>query len=90
MMLDYLLRLLLLLPLVGGMAWGALWLWKRLQAGLPAAAGKDRLVQLVEVLPMATGSKLAVVEFAGRLHLLSVTRAGIQMLASDDRGDFHA
>lgn len=90
MMLEYLLRLLLLLPLVGGMAWGSLWLWKRLQSGLPSATGKDRLVRLVEVLPMATGSKLAVVEFAGRLHLLSVTRAGIQMLASDDRGDFHA
>jgi len=90
MMVEYLLRLLLLLPIVGGMAWGSLWLWKRLQSGLPTAQGQDRLVRLVEVLPLATGSKLAVVEFGGKLHLLSVTRAGISALACDDRGDFHA
>ena len=28
-MLEYILRLLILLPIVGGMAWGSLWLWKR-------------------------------------------------------------
>ena len=30
-MFEYILRLLILLPLVGGMAWGSLWLWKRVQ-----------------------------------------------------------
>ena len=90
MLIEYLLRLLLLLPLVGGLAWGSLWLWKRLQLGLPGAQSGERLVRLVELMPMATGSKLAVVEFGGKLHLLAVTRAGIQTLASDDRGEFHA
>ena len=39
-MFEYILRLLILLPLVGGMAWGSLWLWKRVQMGtlqLPAS-----------------------------------------------------
>ena len=34
-MLEYILRLLGRLPLVGGMAWGSLWLWKRVQMGVP-------------------------------------------------------
>lgn len=90
MMLDYLLRLMLMLPLVGAMAWGSLWLWKRLQAQMPAADGGDRLVRIVEILPVAAGIKLAVVEFGGKLHLLSISRTAIATVATDDRGDFHA
>ena len=35
MMFEYLLRLFLLVPLVGGLAWGSFWLWRRVQLGLP-------------------------------------------------------
>jgi flagellar protein FliO/FliZ len=90
MILEYLLRLLLLVPMVGALAWGSLWLWKRLNIGLPAATGQDRMVRIVEILPMGAGTKLAVVEFGGRQHLLAVTRMQINPIASDDRGDFHA
>lgn len=89
-MLEYLLRLLLLLPLVGGLAWASLWMWKRLQTGLPGAVAQNRLVRLVEVLPIGAGSKLAVVEFGGRQHLIALSRGTVTPIASDDRGDFDA
>ena len=37
---GYIIKLLILIPLVGGLAWGSLWLWRRAQPGMapPAAA----------------------------------------------------
>ncbi|MBK6707409.1 MAG: flagellar biosynthetic protein FliO [Sphingomonadales bacterium] len=89
-MLEYLLRLALLLPLVGGLAWASLWMWKRLQSGLHGTAPQQRLIRLVEILPVGTGSKLAVVEFGGKLHLLAIGRGTVTAIAIDDRGDFDA
>lgn len=89
-MLEYLLRLILLVPLVGGLAWASLWLWKRLQTSLPGAVAQNRLVRLVEVLPISAGSKLAVVEFGGRQHLIALGRGTVTPIASDDRGEFDA
>ncbi|AMU94873.1 MULTISPECIES: flagellar biosynthetic protein FliO [Sphingopyxis] len=90
-MLEYILRLLILLPIVGGMAWGSLWLWKRVQMGVPLGGGakQDRPVDLVGVLPLGPGSKLAVVEFAGQQILIAVSRNGITRLADNSQGDFH-
>lgn len=91
-MLEYILRLLILLPLVGGMAWGSLWLWKRVQMGVPLVGGgatKARAIEMVDVLPLGPGSKLAVVEFAGQRILVAVSRNGITRLADDAQGDFH-
>lgn len=89
-MLEYLLRMMLLLPLVGGLAFGSLWLMKRFQLGIPGSATQTRSVQIIEILPVGAGSKLAVVEFGGKQHLLSVNRNGVVPIASDDRGDFDA
>ena len=66
MMFDYVLRLVLLLPLVAGMAFGALWLWRRVQPGL-ALGQRDRHIKLVDALPMGTAGRLAVVDFADDL-----------------------
>jgi flagellar protein FliO/FliZ len=90
-MLEYILRLLILLPLVGGMAWGSLWLWKRVQmgAGLPGSAKQGRAIEMVGVLPLGPGTKLAVVEFAGQQILLSVSRGQVTRLADNSQGDFH-
>ncbi len=90
-MFEYILRLLILLPLIGGMAWGSLWLWKRVQMGVPLTGGKrTRAVEMVDVLPLGPGSKLAVVEFAGQRILVAVSRSGITRIADDAQGDFHA
>ncbi len=90
MILEYILRLLLLVPIVGALAWGSLWLWKRVHGALPAAGNNERLIRTIEVLPMTPGSKLAVIEFGGKQHLIAITRNGIGLIACDDRGDFHA
>lgn len=91
-MLEYILRLLILLPMIGGLAWGSLWLWKRVQMGVPLVGGnaRERAIQMVDILPLGPGSKLAVVEFGGRQILIAVSRNGITRLADDDsQGDFH-
>ena len=79
----YFVKLLILLPLVGGMAFGALWLWHKYQPGM--MAGQDgRSLKLLEALPMGTFGKLAVVEFEGKKILLSVTRGRIEKIAEGD------
>jgi len=79
----YFLKLLILLPMVGGMAYGALWLWRKYQPGM-IAGQNARAARLVEALPMGTFGKLAVVEFEGKRLLLSVTRGRIEKIAESD------
>ncbi len=81
---EYILRLVALIPMVGGLAWGSLWMWKKLQLGLPAQGGaKDnsRSLRIVEVLPLGLGSKLAIVEFQGRELLVSVSKSDVRLIA---------
>lgn len=81
-MIEYLLRLALLLPLLGGLIWGSLWLTRWLQTrlhGAPGAAGARHL-QLVETSMVAPGMKLAVVRFHDREILLGCTRNGLVRL----------
>ena len=79
----YFVKLLILLPLVGGMAFGALWLWRKYQPGM--IAGQDgRSLKMLEALPLGTFGKLAVVEFEGKKILLSVTRSRSEKIAEGD------
>jgi len=80
MMLDYLLRLLLLVPLVGGLAYGSLWLWRKLQPGI-AIGNRQRAIKIVDATPMGATGRLAVVEFANRHILISVSRGRIEKIA---------
>lgn len=80
MMTAYILKLLLMLPLVGGLAYGALWMWRKAQPGL-AFGQRDRLVKLVDALPLGATSRLAVVEFGDKRLLLAVSRGRIDLLA---------
>ena len=81
-MTDYLLRLVLLVPLVGGLAWASLWLWRRVQLGFPALKVQERPARVVDVIPLGTGAKLAVVRFDDRDLLLAVSRAQVTLVAS--------
>ena len=80
----YFVKLLILLPMIGGMAFGALWLWRKFQPGLMQGQA-NRAVRIVDAIPMGSFGKLAVVEFQGRTLLLSVTRGRIERLAEGDR-----
>lgn len=79
----YFLKLFILLPMVGGMAYGALWLWRKYQPGMMGGQA-DRAVKLVDVLPMGTSGKLAVVEFEGSRVLLAVTRGRIEKITQSE------
>jgi flagellar protein FliO/FliZ len=80
MMLAYILKLLIVIPLVGGMAFGALWLWRKVQPGM-AFTGRERAVKLVDALPLGATGRLAVVEFADKKLLLAVSRTGVQLIS---------
>lgn len=79
----YFVKLLILLPLVGGLAFGALWLWRKYQPGMMAGQA-DRSLKILEALPLGTFGKLAVVEFEGKKILLSVTRGRIEKIAEGE------
>ena len=84
MMTSYLLRLMLLLPLVAGMAFGAIWLWRKVQPGMAFGVNRERFVKLVDAVPMGATGRLAVVEFGGKRLLLAVSRGRIEKLAETD------
>jgi flagellar protein FliO/FliZ len=79
----YFLKLIILLPVVAGMAFGCLWLYRKFQPGMLGGQA-NRTVKLLDALPMGTFGKLAVVEFEGKRLLLSVTRGQIQKIAESD------
>lgn len=90
MIADYLLRLLIVVPMVGGLAWGSLWLWKRVQAGLPIKPQRDRPAELIDQLSLGASGKLLVVRFGSDSLLLGVSRGGINHLATLQRDTDHA
>jgi flagellar protein FliO/FliZ len=86
MMWAYILKLVILIPLVGGLAYGSLWLWRRVQPGM-AFTQRARMVKLVDAIPLGATGKLAVVDFGGKRLLLSVSRTGIALLSETEAVD---
>ena len=80
MMTAYILKLILLLPIVGGLAFGALWLWRKVQPGM-AFNQREKMVKLVDALPLGTTGRLAVVDFGDKRLLVAVSRAGIRLIS---------
>jgi flagellar protein FliO/FliZ len=76
----YLLKLLVVLPLIGVLAWGSLKLTQKLQAR-GAAAGGERQVKVVETVMLSPTLRLAVIEFRGREILVSAGKGGLVRLA---------
>jgi flagellar protein FliO/FliZ len=79
MMWSYILKLVILLPLVCGLLVGCLYAWRKLEARLPKQQG-ERLVQVKETMMLSPGLRLAVVEFEGKKLLLSVSRNGVSLV----------
>jgi flagellar protein FliO/FliZ len=80
-MLWYVVKLLILLPLIGGMIWGSLKLAQRLQGRLGAPQRGTRAVRIVETTMLSPTIRLAVLEFHGREILVSTSRHGLTRLA---------
>jgi flagellar protein FliO/FliZ len=86
MMWAYILKLVILIPLVGGLAYGSLWLWRRVQPGM-AFNQRARLVKLVDAIPLGATGKLAVVDFGGKRLLLAVSRTGVTLVSETEATD---
>lgn len=76
----YIVKLVVLLPLIGLVAWGCLKLAQKLQERATAAQG-PKSVRIVETTMLSPTLKLAVIEFHGREILVSASRNGLSRLA---------
>ena len=86
MMWTYILKLVILIPLVAGLAYGSLWLWRRVQPGM-ATGPREKAVRIVDAVPLGATGRLAVVEFGDKRLLLAVSRTGIQLLSEAAAGN---
>lgn len=73
----YILKLVIMLPLIGLLIYGSLWLYRKYQPQTMMMRQNSNALNIVEVLPIGVNNKLAVVDFEGRKILLSVTRNGV-------------
>jgi len=80
-MLWYILKLIVLLPLIGALIWGSLKLAQKMQVRFGAAPDGGKAVRIVETTMLSPTLKLAVLEFHGREILVSVSRQGLSRLA---------
>jgi flagellar protein FliO/FliZ len=83
-MLWYALKMLVLLPLLGGLIWGSLKLTRHMQDKLAGTPQGERRARLVETCFLGPGMRLAVVEFRGREILIGCSRQGLVRLAEAD------
>ena len=76
----YVLKLVVLLPLVCGLLIGCLYAWRKLEGRLNGGTAQARLLQVRETMMIAPGTRLAVLDFEGRRLLVSVSRAGVALI----------
>lgn len=76
----YIVKLLVLLPLIAGLAWGCLKLAQKMQERTGAGSG-PKSVKIIETTMLSPTLKLAVIEFHGREILVSASRHGLTRLA---------
>ncbi|HEX8382263.1 MAG TPA: flagellar biosynthetic protein FliO [Sphingomonas sp.] len=79
MMWSYILKLVVLLPLVCGLMIGSLYLWRRLESRMPGKP-TTRTIAIRETMMISPGLKLAVLDFEGRRLLVSVGRGGVTLV----------
>lgn len=77
----YIVKLLVLLPAIGLLAWGCLKLAQKMQARMGATVPGGKAVRIIETTMLSPTLKLAVLEFHGREILVSVSRQGLTRLA---------
>ena len=77
----YVLKLVILLPLIAAMIWGSLKLAQRMQGRVGAPHGGAKSVRIVETSMLSPTMRLAVIEFHGREILVSTSRHGLTRLA---------
>ncbi|MEO7680353.1 MAG: flagellar biosynthetic protein FliO [Sphingomonas sp.] len=76
---TYILKLVVLLPLVCGLMIGCLWAWRKLESRMPGQPA-NRMLKVAETMMISPGVRLAVLEFEGQKLLVSVGRGGVALL----------
>jgi flagellar protein FliO/FliZ len=79
-MLWYLVKLALVLPLIAGLAYGALRLVRRFEGRFGTPAG-ERTVKVIETQMLSPTQRLAVIAFHDREILVASSRSGLVRLA---------
>ncbi|THD38254.1 MAG: flagellar biogenesis protein [Sphingomonas sp.] len=79
MLWSYILKLVVLLPLVCGLMIGCLYLWRRLEGRLNKQQA-TRLLKVQETMMLSPGLRLAVLEFEGKKLLVSVGKGGVNLI----------
>lgn len=77
---EYLVRLLIMLPLVCGVIVAGLFVAKRVMAATPGSKSRGA-AKLAETVFLTPGTRLAVVDFADKRLLLAVTKGGVSLLS---------
>ncbi|MDB5694835.1 MAG: flagellar biosis protein [Sphingomonas bacterium] len=85
MLWTYILKLVILLPLVCGLMIGCLYLWRRLESRIPGKPS-TRLISVKETMMISPGLRLAVLDFEGKRLLVSVGRGGVNLLDKVEGG----
>jgi flagellar protein FliO/FliZ len=80
-MIWYVIKLIVLLPLIAAAVWGTLKFAQKLQARIGAAPGTARSVRVIETTMLSPTLKLAVIAFHDREILLATSRQGLTRLA---------
>ncbi|UVO51212.1 flagellar biosynthetic protein FliO [Sphingomonas sp. SUN019] len=83
MMWSYILKLIVLLPLVCGLMIGCLYLWRRLESRMPGKP-TSRMIAVKETMMISPGLRLAVIDFEGKRLLVSVGRGGVALIDKSD------
>lgn len=83
-MVWYLVKLAILLPLIGGLAWGSLRLAKRFEGKFATTQG-ERTIKVIETQMLSPTLRLAVIAFHDREILVSTSKNGLVRLAEAPR-----
>ena len=76
---TYILKLVVLLPLVCGLLIGCLYLWRKLEARMPGQPA-TRTLKVQETMMISPGLRLAVLDFEGAKLLVAVGRGGVNLI----------
>lgn len=79
MLWTYILKLVVLLPLVCGLMVGCLYLWRKFETRMPGKPS-SRMIAVRETMMISPGLRLAVIDFEGRRLLVSVGRGGVNLI----------
>ncbi|ARU15971.1 flagellar biosynthetic protein FliO [Croceicoccus marinus] len=79
-MFEYILKLAIMLPAIGLLAWGCLKLARKMQDRVGGTV-QGKSARIIETTMLSPSLKLAVIEFHGREILVSASRTGLTRLA---------